>query len=71
MTEKCKWVVRPGTCNSFWAFTPCKPGFNPLTKVKEANQIKDAYENRICPICGKPIEINMDLLSEGIEVIDD
>ena len=21
----CKWVVRPGNCNTFWAYTTCKP----------------------------------------------
>ena len=63
----CKWTVRPGTNNSFWAFTPCKRGFNYLSKVKTIDAIKDAYDGRLCPICGKNIEINMSLLEDIIE----
>ena len=64
----CKWVVRPGTNNSFFAFTPCKKGFNYLSKVKTVDAIKDVYEGRQCPICGKSIEIVMDLLEPMIEL---
>jgi hypothetical protein len=63
MKEKCKWVIRPGTYNTFWAFTPCKKGFNPLTRIDKAEDIKPFYDNRYCPICGKLIECNIDLLS--------
>ena len=65
--NKCKWVVRPGTNNSFLAFTHCKPGFNYLSKVSKASQIKSVYNNHLCPICDRKIEINIELL----EVNDD
>ena len=61
---KCKWTVRPGMNNSFWAFTPCKNGFNYLSKISRAEEIKDAYDGRTCPICGKIIEINTEILDE-------
>ena len=35
---KCKWVVREGTYDTFWAHTPCKDGFNYLSKVKRADE---------------------------------
>ena len=60
--NKCKWSIRPGTNNSFWAFTPCKPGFNYLSKVNKNNQKKPTYDNHTCPICGKRIECNMELI---------
>ena len=43
MSRECKWTVRPGTADTFWASTPCKPGFNYLSKVKKAESIKDVY----------------------------
>ena len=58
----CKWVVRDGTRNTFWAFTPCQRGFNYLSKIHTAEQIKPTYDGRACPICGKPIECNMYLV---------
>ena len=66
MSNTCKWVVRPGTLNTYWAYTTCKPGCNYLSKVNNADQIKDAYENRICPICGKNIKLNLELVSDEI-----
>ena len=59
---KCRWVIREGTNNSYWAFTPCKRGFNPLTKISRSEEIKDAYNGRLCPICGNPIKCNMELI---------
>ena len=65
---KCKWVVREGTYDTFWAHTPCKDGFNYLSKVHTAEQIKPTYDGRQCPICGKTIEINTELLKEVTEI---
>jgi len=59
---KCRWIVREGTNNSLWAATTCLLGFNYLSKVRNANQIKSVYDGRLCPICGKPIEIDMKLI---------
>lgn len=61
----CKWVVRGGTRGTFWAYTPCKSGFNYLSRVSKAENIKSEYNGRICPICGKPIECNTELIEEG------
>ena len=63
---KCKWTVREGTNNSFWAYTPCQRGFNYLSKVTKAESIKPCYDGRLCPICGKPIECNTELIDEGL-----
>lgn len=37
--------------------TPCKSGFNYLSKTNKVSELKDCYENRLCPICGKPIKL--------------
>lgn len=58
----CKWVVREGTSNSYWAFTPCKKGFNYLSKIKKVDEIEKTYNGRICPICGNKIVCNMELV---------
>lgn len=55
--EYCEWAVREGWGNSYWASTPCKKGFNYLSKTNRVSQLKDCYENRLCPICGKPIKL--------------
>ena len=65
---KCKWVVRGGTNNTFWAFTPCVRGFNYLSRISKVEQIKPYYDSRQCPICGKPIECNIELVAESEEV---
>lgn len=62
--DYCLWRVRPGNNDSFWAHTPCKPGFNPLTKINKLDQIIPTYNGHKCPICGKPIKINLDLCLE-------
>ena len=58
----CKWVIRNGTNNSFWALTPCKRGFNYLSKIKRKEEIKSTYDGRLCPICGKIIECNTEIV---------
>ena len=55
--EYCEWAVREGWGNSYWGSTPCKKGFNYLSKTNRVSQLKDCYENRLCPICGKPIKL--------------
>jgi len=54
--EYCEWAVREGNVVPYWAFTPCKPGYNPL-KIKRASQLKEYYNNRLCPICHKRIRL--------------
>jgi len=65
MKEICKWGVREGTNNSFFAYTPCKPGFNYLSRYNNLEGIKKVYNNTICPICGKVVKLNTSLL-EGM-----
>ena len=64
--NKCKWTVRDGTNNTFWAFTPCEKGFNYLSKVNKLEQIKPTYDGRICPICGKQIECDTWLVENEV-----
>ena len=60
--SKCKWIVREGKGFKYWAYTTCKRGFNPLTKVYTIQGVKDYYGGKLCPICNKPIELNLNLL---------
>ena len=60
----CKWVVRERTNNSYWAFAPCKPGFNYLSKTHRVDEIEEVYNEHICPICGNKIVCNMELVRE-------
>ena len=60
--EYCEWVIRPGINDTFWAYTPCKSGFNYLSKVNNANEIEDVYNNYLCPICGNKIKCNIELI---------
>lgn len=62
--EYCEWAVREGYENTFWGNTPCKKGFNYLSKTKRVSDLKDCYENRKCPICGKPIKLKGYLFEE-------
>lgn len=57
----CEWKYRPGTKQSHWAYTPCRSGFNPLTRIKNSEPyigVADYYNNCECPICKKPIKMN-------------
>ena len=67
--KKCKWVARPGRNNSFWTYTTYKKGFNYLSKISRAKDIKAVYDGRICPICGKIIECSIELVigEENVE----
>ena len=60
---KCRWVVRPGTCNSFWAYTACTKykDYCYLSKVSNRDSVKSVYEKRICPKCNGIIEIDDEL----------
>lgn len=65
--EYCNWKYRPGTNNSHWAYTPCKSGYNPLTRIKDCEPyigVADYYNNKMCPICGKPIKIDYGVIKE-------
>ena len=67
--EKCRWVYRPGTNNSHWANTKCKGGFNYLSRLKNSEPyagVADYYNNKLCPICGKPIEMDYSLVNDFV-----
>ena len=71
MSDECLWKIRPGACESFWAFTPCEPGFNPLTRAKNIDEVLKVYEGSECPICKKRVKIDLswfDLEPEFIPV---
>lgn len=65
--NKCKWTIRPGTNDTFFAFTPCKKGFNYLSKVNKSDDIEATYNGKICPICGKTIICNMEIIKEELK----
>lgn len=63
--EYCEWMYRPGTRNSHWAYTRCKPGFNPLTRIKNCEPYigcADYYDNTECPICKRTVKINYEFI---------
>lgn len=63
----CEWKYRPGTNQSHWAYTPCKSGFNPLTRIENCDPyvgVADYYNNRECPICKRPIKIDYGVISK-------
>lgn len=68
MSEKyCEWKYRPGTNQSHWAYTPCKSGFNPLTRIENCDPyvgVADYYDGCECPICKKPIKIDYGVISK-------
>ena len=67
--EVCNWIVREGYHNTFWAFTPCKRGFNYLSKVSKVTEIKETYNGRVCPICGNTIICNMELVEDLLQEV--
>lgn len=60
--ETCNWIIREGNNDSIYAFTPCEPGFNYLSKVRNMSEVEDCYNNRSCPICRKRIKCDMTLI---------
>lgn len=63
----CKWIYSSGTNNSHWAHTTCRSGFNYLSKIKECEPyvgVADYYNDKQCPICGKPIKMDYGLINE-------
>ena len=67
-TDYCVWVYRPGTSNSHWAFTTCKPGFSPLTRIPDSEPFvgcADFYNDCLCPICDKPIKMDYRNIEEN------
>ena len=66
--EHCRWIYRPGTNNSHWANTTCKPGFNYLSRLKDGSPSSvgcaNWYNGKECPICGKPIKMDYSIIEE-------
>lgn len=66
--EHCRWIVREGFVIPYWARTTCtKSGFNPLTRAAHVYDIKELYDDRICPICGRPISCSGYVFEEDFE----
>jgi len=62
----CKWIIRPSNNpNDFFAFTTCKSGFNYLSKAKNLDEVKSAYQGKECPICKNKIELDFRDIEEG------
>ena len=55
----CRWIVRECKGFKYWAFTTCKQGYNPLSKVSTIQGIKECYDGRLYPICKNVIEIDL------------
>lgn len=69
--DKCIWVYRPGTDNSHFAFTPCKPGFNFLSRLPYSKPyigVADHYNGYNCPICGKKIQMDYSTINSEVNV---
>ena len=67
MKRSCRWRYRPGTSGTHFAFTPCRPGYNYLSKIGASAPrvgIADWYVGRLCPICGETIEMDYSLIEE-------
>ena len=45
--KECNWSIMPGTNNSFWGFTPCKPGYNYLPNSNKLEDIVEYYNGRL------------------------
>lgn len=61
----CNWIYRPGTNSSHWAKSSCRKGFNYLSRIKNCESyigVADYYNNKQCPVCGKPIKIDYCIL---------
>lgn len=59
--RECVWIYRPGTDNTHFAFTTCRPGFNYLSKVSKSKPyvgVADFYNGYNCPICGNKIRMD-------------
>lgn len=59
--NECVWAYCPGTERSHWAYTPCRPGYNYLSKISPCKPyvgVADWYTGRMCPICGKNIRMD-------------
>ena len=62
--NECIWVIKPGVNDTFWAYTPCKPGHNYLSRADKVKDIKEYYDGRYCPICHGIIRCNTYLVEE-------
>lgn len=63
----CRWVYRPGTNDSHWARRNCDKDYVPLTKIVKKEPcigIADYYNGRLCPRCGRIIQVDYVLLRD-------
>lgn len=66
--EKCTWWYRAGTNDTHFAIATCDKKAKYLSKIPKSTQhirVADFYNDRICPVCGKIIEMKYDLLEDS------
>lgn len=60
--ERCVWEYRPSITKAHhFAISSCDNGQRFLSKItgqKQCVGCADVYEWKLCPICGKPIQMN-------------
>ena len=67
MSNYCRWIYRPGTNGSHFARI-CNGQFNYLSKIISDKEqyvgVADTYNNRLCPVCGKPIKMDYRIIQK-------
>lgn len=65
---KCKWFYRPGVNKGdHFAITSCDRGSKYLSKLIGEPQVygvADWYNGKMCPVCGKAIEMDYRVLED-------
>ena len=65
--DECIWEYRPGLNGTHFAYTPCQPGLNFLSRLgacKPYVGVANFYNGQTCPICGKRIQMDYKLIKE-------
>ena len=61
----CNWIYREGIReNTHFAYTPCDPGFNFLSKCGRMAPLEvcETYTGTQCPICGRPVKMSFECI---------
>ena len=67
MSAECRWIYRPGTYNSHFAFATCDKENKYLSKLPECEPyigVADVYNGQNCPSCGKRIRMDYLIIEE-------
>lgn len=64
--DNCIWIYRPGTNGLHLAISSCDHKIKYLSKITEnvpqSENCADEYNNRLCPTCGKVIQLDYSIL---------